>query len=232
LVKVGVLFFAGARDVIGGKALDVSLPAGSTVEGLLRYLCDEYPGFDRVSSVAQTSVNEEYAPRTYALQDGDEVAIIPPVSGGGSSAAFRVVDRVIGSNELHDLVRSPDDGAVLTFSGVVRSHSDGVETSHLFYEAYAPMAEKKMAELAAAARTRWDIGAVAMLHRVGRLDIGEISILISVASPHRGAAFEAGRYLIDRLKEEVPIWKKEIGPDGEYWVEGPGEHSKNVGQSA
>jgi len=231
-MKVGVLFFAGAREAIGGKTLEISLPPGSTVEGLLRYLGDEYPGFAHVSSVAQTAVNEEYAPKTYALQDGDEVAIIPPVSGGGPPAPFRVVDRAIESSELHDLVRSPADGAVLTFSGVVRNHSGRVETSHLFYEAYAPMAEKKMAELVAAARTRWDIGEVAMLHRVGRLDIGEISILISVASPHRGAAFEAGRYLIDRLKEEVPIWKKEVGPDGEFWVEGPGEHARNIGHTA
>ncbi|HIG16430.1 MAG TPA: molybdopterin converting factor subunit 1 [Candidatus Handelsmanbacteria bacterium] len=226
-MRVEVLFFAGARDAVGARALTISLPEGSTVEALLSHLGGVYPDFAGVGAIAQTAVNEEYAAKNQSLQEGDEVAIIPPVSGGAMEGNFRVVERPIRADELSEIVRSPADGAVLTFSGVVRDHSEGVSTSHLYYEAYAPMAEKKMAKLAQEARTRWPIGDVAMLHRVGRLEIGEISILLSVASPHRAEAFDACRYLIDRLKQEVPIWKKEVGPDGEFWVEGPGEAPAN-----
>lgn len=139
---------------------------------------------------------------------------------------FKVVDRPLRMDELHEVVRTPSDGAVLTFSGVVRDHSGDTETSHLIYEAYVSMAERKMAELAESAWERWNVGDIAILHRVGRLEIGEISILLSVASPHRDEAFAACRYLIDRLKEEVPIWKKEVGPAGDFWVEGPGSPSE------
>ena len=220
-MRVEVLFFAGARDKVGQRAMGVSLAPGATVEKLLQQLSDSYPGFSTMAATAQVAVNEEYAPKTLTLKEGDEIAVIPPVSGGACQAAFRVVDREIRPEELHDVVRCAGDGAVVTFSGVVRDHSGNTRTSHLFYEAYAPMAERKMADLAAEARSRWPIGGVAMLHRVGRLEIGEISILLSVASQHRCEAFEACQFLIDRLKEEVPVWKKEVGSEGEYWVEGP-----------
>jgi molybdopterin synthase catalytic subunit/molybdopterin converting factor small subunit len=200
----------------------VSLPAGATAGCLLHQLAAEYPAFLGLASVSHSAVNEEYVPKTHVLSDGDTVAIIPPVSGGSASRFFQVVDRPIRPDELHELVRSNSDGAVVTFSGVVRDHTGSTETSHLFYEAYAPMAARKMAALAAEASSRWALGDIAMLHRVGRLEIGDISILVSVASPHRGGAFEACQFLIDRLKIEVPVWKREVGPDGDYWVEGPG----------
>ena len=220
-MKIEVLFFAGARDIVGARRLEVSLPEEATVACLLSHLGVEYPDFVRVAKTAQTAVNQEYAPTSRALVEGDEVAVIPPVSGGATDSMFRVVDRPLRMDELHEVVRSPSDGAVLTFSGVVRDHSGETETSHLIYEAYASMAERKMSELAQAAREKWSLGEIAILHRVGRLEIGEISILLSVASPHRAEAFDACRYLIDRLKEEVPIWKKEVGPAGDFWVEGP-----------
>lgn len=222
--QVAVLLFAGARDAIGSRCVDIALPEGATTESLMAHLAEAYPAFGTMARIAQAAVNEQYVPRTHILKTGDEVAIIPPVSGGSDSSVFRVVERAIDPGELHEVVRSSSDGAVVTFSGVVRDHSRNAKTSHLFYEAYAPMAEKKMASLASEARTKWPVGDIGMVHRVGKLEIGEISILLSVASPHRGEAFDAARFLIDRLKDEVPIWKKEFGSAGEYWVEGPGDH--------
>ena len=134
---------------------------------------------------------------------------------------IKIVEDVIRPEELFDTVLSDQDGAIVSFSGVVRNQTNGKLTSHLVYEAYPEMAESKMAEIAAVAKGQWEVDDVGIVHRVGRLEIGEISVLIAVSSPHRGEAFAACQYLIDRLKEVVPIWKKEVGDDGEYWVEGP-----------
>jgi MoaE-MoaD fusion protein len=229
-MKVIVLLFAGARDAVGEKSVDVSLPIGATAGKLLTELASLYPRFSGIAAVAQTAVNEEYVTKAHVLCDGDTVAVIPPVSGGSINASFQVVNRPIQADELHELVRSASDGAIVTFSGVVRDHTGDVKTSHLLYEAYAPMAEKKMAALAHEARSQWAVGDIAILHRVGRLEIGEISILASVASPHRGPAFEACSFIIDRLKTDVPVWKKEVGPAGNFWVEGPGEYSSAEGR--
>ena len=134
---------------------------------------------------------------------------------------FQVTDQTIEPDALYSEVLEDSDGAVVTFCGVVRDHSGDRRTDHLVYEAYPAMAEKKMAEIGEEIRERWEIGDLAILHRTGRLEIGEVSVLISVASPHRGDGFAACQYAIDRLKETVPIWKKEVTPEGEYWVEGP-----------
>ena len=183
-------------------------------------LCQRHPSLGPISGSLQVAVNAEYAPRDASLRDGDEVALIPPVSGG-SGDLFRIVTEAIAVDALQDRVRAPGDGAVVTFSGTVRNRTGDVETSYLEYEAYPEMAERVMARLAEEARERWPVGRIGILHRVGRLEIGEISILVSVAAGHRREAFEACHHLVDRLKEEVPIWKKEVGPDGQYWVEGP-----------
>ena len=134
---------------------------------------------------------------------------------------FRIVEEPISSDALYAKVLKDYNGAVVTFSGVVRDHSGETRTDHLVYEAYPEMAEKKMAAIGEEIRARWGIEDVAILHRVGRLEIGETSVLIAVASSHRAAGFQACRYAIDRLKETVPIWKKEVGENGEAWVEGP-----------
>jgi molybdopterin synthase catalytic subunit len=133
---------------------------------------------------------------------------------------YRITEEPIRPDTLFDLVRSDADGAVVTFAGVVRDNSLGRETEHLFYDAYREMAERKLREIGAEVRARWGLDRVAILHRVGRMEIGEISVLIAVASPHRREAFEACHYAIDRLKQTVPIWKKEVWTDGETWVEG------------
>ena len=134
---------------------------------------------------------------------------------------FRITENPIAPDELHQHVLADRDGAVVTFCGVVRDHSGEKRTDHLVYEAYQEMAEKKMAEIGELARSQWAIDDIAVVHRVGRLEIGEISVLIAVASSHRSEAFEACRWAIDRLKETVPIWKKEVDEDGHHWVEGP-----------
>ena len=134
---------------------------------------------------------------------------------------FRVTDEPLAPDMLHSEVLAPTDGAVVTFAGVVRNHSDGQETQYLEYEAYAEMAEAKLAEIGRQARDRWDIGDMAIVHRTGRLHVGETSVLIAVASSHRAEAFEACRFAIERIKESVPIWKKEVTTSGAYWVEGP-----------
>lgn len=135
---------------------------------------------------------------------------------------FKITEASISPDALYGEVLQDHHGAVVTFCGVVRNHANNKRTQYLVYEAYPEMAEKKMAEIGAEISARWQIEDLGILHRVGRLEIGEISVLIAVASPHRAQAFEACRYAIDRLKEVVPIWKKEVGENGEEWVEGPG----------
>ena len=134
---------------------------------------------------------------------------------------FQVSKDPIRPDDLYRDVLRDGNGAVVTFCGVVRDNSGGRRTDHLVYDAYEEMAERKMAEIGAEVENRWDIRDIAMVHRVGRLEVGEISVLIAVASPHRAQAFEACHYAIDRVKEVVPIWKKEVGEDGTWWVEGP-----------
>ena len=134
---------------------------------------------------------------------------------------FKIVEAPIASDALYDEVLKDYNGAVVTFCGVVRNHSGETSTDFLGYDAYKEMAEKKMSEIGDQAKKQWNIEDVAILHRIGRLELGEITVLIAVASPHRAEAFEACRYVIDKLKETVPIWKKEVGENGEAWVEGP-----------
>ena len=136
---------------------------------------------------------------------------------------FGITEEPISADALYDQVAKRWNGAVVTFCGIVRDHSGDRRTDYLVYEAYREMAEKKMAEIGAEIRRKWGIRDIAILHRIGRLEIGDISVLIAVASPHRAQAFEACRYAIDRIKENVPIWKKEVGEDGEVWIEGPAD---------
>lgn len=216
-MKIRVLFFASARDRVGRREVDWELPEGSRVADFKRELVARYPAMAPVQRTLSIAVNAECAGDAVLLQPGDEVAVIPPVSGGG---VFAITEEPIAPDALFKTVLRDYHGAVVTFCGVVRNHSGSRRTHHLFYEAYREMAEKRMAEIAAEVEQKWGIREVAILHRVGRLEVGEISALVAVASPHRQQAFEACRYVIDRLKEVVPIWKKEVGEEGEVWVEG------------
>ena len=165
------------------------------------------------------AVNREFQDHQYELRDGDEVALIPPVSGGVSS--IEITRERLDPEAITSQVRCPSNGAVLTFLGTTRAQTGDRTVHHLEYEAYEPMARDKLAEIAAEIRNRWDVEDVAIAHRLGRLEIEDISLVVAVASPHRKDAFEACQYSVDRIKEVVPIWKKEYFDGGEVWVESP-----------
>jgi molybdopterin synthase catalytic subunit len=174
------------------------------------------------------SVNQRYAEPDARLHSGDEVALLPPVSGGSGEPAdapkqathVRIVREKIETDAILARIKRPEDGAAVVFEGIVRNHSRGRRTLYLDYEAYEPMALKQMEALAAQALSQFKIREVALVHRLGRLEIGETSVLIVVASAHRAAAFDACRWLIDTLKRTVPIWKKEYFEDGAVWADG------------
>jgi molybdopterin synthase catalytic subunit len=169
------------------------------------------------------AVNQEFARGSTPLHDGDEVAFIPPVSGGGGNDFFRITRSPIAVSDLAKQLRAPQDGAVVVFEGIVRNHSRGRATLYLEYEGYEPMAIRKMEELGYETKQKFAIDGIGVIHRLGRLEIGETSVAIIVTAEHRRAAFAACRYAIDRLKQIVPIWKKEYFADGAVWAEGEGQ---------
>jgi molybdopterin synthase catalytic subunit len=170
------------------------------------------------------SLNRDFVEMDTPLSEGDEVALFPPVSGGSGADddKFAVTFDPIGLDEMQAKVLKPETGAVAVFSGVVRNVSAGKEVEHLEYEAYQEMAVAKLRQVAAEARAQWPkIVDIAIVQRIGKLEVGEIAVIVAVSSPHRGdGCFEACAYAINRLKEIVPIWKKEVGPDGSAWIEG------------
>jgi MoaE-MoaD fusion protein len=206
-VEVTVKLFAGLRERAGWS--ERRIDGVATVAEIWRALelGDEPPGL-------LYAVNHEYADRDRALADGDEVALIPPVSGG----AFRLTDEPIDPSSVAEEVSDPKAGAIATFLGTTRVQSRGRTVHHLDYEAYGGMAEKVMTELAEELKAKHDLCAVAITHRVGRVEIGEISVAIAVSAPHRAAALAACAEAIDTLKETVPLWKKEVYEGGEEWI--------------
>lgn len=222
-MKVEVLLFATLKDRAKTSRLSVELPQGGNVGQLQEVLAHLLPSLAAALPTAIAAVNHEFAFPDTPLNEGDEVAFFPPVSGGeGWPELFRLTTEEPNLNELVRFVTRPTTGAVCLFTGTVRGQTGKRHTLRLEYEAYAPMAEAKMRQVAAEIRARWpQVEGIAMIQRVGSLEVGDLTVLIAVSAPHRDAgAFEAARYGIDRLKEIVPIWKKEIGPDGEAWVEG------------
>jgi len=221
VMQVKVLPFGVLKDWLGSAEATVELPDGSTVAELLRRLWSkQFP--PQVWQGIAVSVNAEYAIATQVLREGDEVGLLPPVSGGSQQNAVvpALTREPIQADSLVEAAKRGEDGAVVVFDGIVRNHTRGRQTLHLDYEAYEEMAEKQMQELATEARTQFGIRHVTMVHRLGRLQVGETSVLIVVASAHRAAAFEACRWLIDTLKKQVPIWKKETFVDGAVWAAG------------
>ena len=220
-MTITLLLFASCRESVGRSTVTLEMAPGSCVGDLRRQLPGELPSLAGIAPSISIAVNEEYAKEDVRLHDGDEVALIPPVSGG-SQAPIVVSEETIASDS-HAWVAQTTDGAVVRFEGIVRDNARERPTNHLEYEAYVPMAQKVLGTICEEARQHWPVGQIAISHRVGRLEIGEISVLITVGSPHRDEAFSACRFVIDRIKEVVPIWKKEVGPDGSFWVEGPHE---------
>ena len=201
-----VRLFAGLRERAGWSRREVD---AATV-------ADVWPALDLGDEPAGLlyAVNKEYAPQDKTLSDGDEVALIPPVSGG----AFLLSDVPLSLDRVVEEVRSDEAGAIATFTGTTRVHSRGRTVTHLDYEAYEGMAERVMEEIAEALRARYELTAIAIHHRIGRITIGETSVVIAVSAPHRQDALAACKDAIDELKERVPLWKKEVYEGGEEWI--------------
>jgi molybdopterin synthase catalytic subunit len=222
-MKVEVLFFGLAHDLTGFARERLDLSEGVCVADLRRQYEERFPRLRELADSLLAAVNEETALPTQVLRDGDEIAFMPPVSGGTGEDFFRVTRERIPMQELAEALKAPEDGAVVVFEGIVRNHSHGRRTLYLEYEGYEPMAIHKMEEIGGESREKFPIDRLGMIHRLGRLEIGETSVAIIVTSAHRRAAFEACRYAIDRLKQIVPIWKKEYFEDGAVWAEGEGQ---------
>jgi len=205
-MTVRVRLFAGLRERAGWSTREIDAASVADVWPALD-LGDEPPGL-------LYAVNKQYAERTMSLSDGDEVALIPPVSGG----AFRLSSEPLSVEAAIDEVRDERAGAIATFSGTTRVESRGRRVQWLDYEAYEGMAEQVMAQLADELKAKHEIVAIAIHHRVGRVDIGETSVVIAVSAAHRAAALAACREAIDTLKETVPLWKKEVYEGGEEWI--------------
>lgn len=222
-MNVTVRLFASLRERAGRDRLTLTVPDGATVREVVEAVTREVPQLKDAASAIYAAVNDRYVSPDTALKDGDEVALFPPVSGGEGKKRFEVTREPISMDDVAARVNRPNCGAIVVFAGVVRGITGDQVTDHLEYEAYASMAEAMMAQIEEEIKARWPkIEAVAMVHRVGRLEVGEPSVVIAVAAPHRDdGAFEACRYAIERLKAIVPIWKKEVLTTGEHWVEGP-----------
>jgi molybdopterin synthase catalytic subunit len=223
-IRVQVRFFASLRQAVGQAAIERSVPEGATVATLRETLAVEYPKLPTAAGAIYAAINRSYAGDAVELRDGDEVAFFPPVSGGqgASNKLFEITEAPLSLDEVAGRVAGPTRGAITVFAGVVRGETGDLSTDYLEYEAYAEMAEPMLAQLGAEVRARWpQIEAVSIVHRIGRLEIGEPSVVIAVAAGHRQGVFDACSYAIERLKAVVPIWKKEVGSDGSWWVEGP-----------
>ena len=217
-MRVTVLFFGVLKEMLGGESQMIDLPQGATVDAVLKHYCELLPQQPKLWPSLAVAVNQSYAPASCVLRDGDEVALLPPVSGG--SAVVSLVREPIDSAPLVAAIKQGEDGAVVVFDGIVRNNTRGRRTLYLVYEAYEDMALRMMHELARQAVAEHAVRQLALVHRLGRLEVGETSVLIAVASAHRAQAFEACRWLIDTLKKTVPIWKKEHFEDGAVWADG------------
>ena len=252
-IAVRVLFFGAARDAVGQSEVDFVLHGTPTAESAFAAVLKKFPALARFGRSLLFAVNQEYARADSEVQDGDELAVFPPVSGGSSKATNpETVTAETGTagvsrtstlkdteklqHDFFELTRNPIDvgsvarrvvlaecGATVTLDGYAREWTRGRRTLHLVYEAYAPMAERELIRLGGEAHQRFEIAHIGIVHRIGRLELGETSVVIAVGAPHRRAAFEACEWAIKELKRTVPIWKKEFFEDGEVWVEGEGE---------
>ena len=231
-IRVRVLFFGAARDVVGSAEVELSLRAPATAASAFAEILSLYPELaTRFGRSLLFAINQEYARGERQVRAGDELAIFPPVSGGAEDEKateetgrdfFELTTDPVEVGAVARRVVPPECGATVTLDGYVRQLTGGRRTLYLVYEAYQPMALGEMQRLGREAHTRFEIAHIGIVHRTGRLEIGETSVVISVSAPHRRAAFEACEWAIRELKRTVPIWKKEFYEDGEVWVEGEG----------
>jgi molybdopterin synthase catalytic subunit len=216
-MRITVKLFGAVREAVGAAELSVALPDGTRVGDLRGQLAREHPVFERYGARLAASVNLEVVGPETALRDGDEVAFLPPVAGGAGNCWLS--SRPIDLAEVVARVQGPGRGGIVSFVGAVRDHARGREIRYLEYEAYPGMAEREMEKIASEAGRRWPGVVLAIAHRTGHLEIGEVAVAIAAAAPHRAEAFAACRFAIDTLKETVPIWKKEFAVDGATWVD-------------
>jgi MoaE-MoaD fusion protein len=232
-ISVRVLFFGAARDAAGHDKVDLALNSPSNAATAREQLLSAYPSLERFGNSLLFAVNQEYAQPDREILDGDELAVFPPVSGGSEQVAqtsvcdssrdfFELTTRPIDVGAVARRVVLPECGATVTLDGYAREWTHGRRTLHLVYEAYPPMAISEMERLGRQAHEKFGIAHIGIVHRTGRVDIGETSVVIAVSAPHRRAAFEACEWAIRELKRTVPIWKKEFFEDGEVWVKGEG----------
>ena len=240
-IHLRVLFFGAARDLVGSDEIDLKLNSNSNASSAREQLLAKYPALERFGKSLLLAVNQEYARPDQEISDGDELAVFPPVSGGAGEPSatetqrhgedqdkeqtkdfFELTTAAIDVGAIARRVVLPECGATVTLDGYAREWTKGRRTLYLVYEAYAPMALSEMKRLGKQAHEKFEIEHIGMVHRTGRLEIGDTSVVIAVSAPHRRAAFEACEWAIRELKRTVPIWKKEVFEDGEVWVEGVG----------
>ena len=222
-MRVRVVYFGMLKDAVGRQLEDVELREPATLRDLVEACVAKTPVIDNFRDVLAYSVNMEYANFATPLKEGDEIAMLPPVSGGSQATSQKhcgLVRVPIDAKQVMESVKHPEEGAVAVFDGIVRNNTRGRRTLYLDYEAYEEMALKQMEELALKAISDFKVRDVRIVHRLGKLEVGETSVFIAVASAHRAAAMDACRWLIDTLKKQVPIWKKEYFEDGAVWADG------------
>ncbi|MGI8485223.1 MAG: molybdopterin converting factor subunit 1 [Thermomicrobiales bacterium] len=237
-MTIHVQYFAMMRELIGKPDEMMTLQSDATARDVFARLAEATPRLASLEKSIMLMVNEEYARADHVLKDGDELAFIPPVSGGSDGdedkvslvRLFRVTDQVIDPRQVEAAVAGPDAGAVVTFSGNVRDNARGRDVRALDYEAYIPAAEKMLAHIGVEILDRWPSVRTAITHRTGLLQAGETSVVIACASAHRAQAFEAAAYAIDRIKEIVPIWKKEHYADGSTWIGSEANYQQEIGR--
>ena len=230
-MKVQILFFARLKELLHQETVEITVPENSSVSDVFKVLTIQYPEIESFRKSILIAINQEFATWETLINEGDELALFPPVSGGQASSTLFYDSNVLG--DVYQIVRKPiqvnkltqqlgqgEDGAMVTFIGVVRNNTQGRSTMFLEYEGYEPMAIRKLSEIGTIIHRQWQIGHIGIVHRLGRLEICEVSVAIVITSPHRKVAFEVCQYAIDTLKKIVPIWKKEFFEDGEIWVEG------------
>lgn len=215
-MKIRVKLFASVREIVGQKELVLEVSDDVKASAIPHLLASQYPRLRALTSFLKIAVNHEYADGERILVEGDEVALLPPVSGGLD--AFEITETPLSLDALVAAIGQDTCGAIASFLGIVRGFARGRKVDHLEYDAYPEMAVAKMRQIGDEIRARWPVDRMAIVHRVGRLGIGEASVAIAVASPHRHEALQACAYAIERLKEIVPIWKKEVWSDGAEWI--------------
>ncbi|MFL5759287.1 MAG: molybdopterin converting factor subunit 1 [Thermomicrobiales bacterium] len=231
-MQIHLRYFAFIRETLGKAEETRDVEDGATAGGLYDALVSEEPRLAGMKRSVMLMVNQEYVPASQPLGDGDELALIPPVSGGAPASQFLVTTEVIDPREAEAIVADSATGAIVTFTGTVRDNARGKAVRALNYEAYAPAAEKMLARIGDEIKERWGIDRIAMIHRTGLLNVGEASVVIAISSAHRDEAFAACHHAIERIKEIVPIWKKEFYEDGAIWVGAEADYQREFGRLA